>query len=84
MINRIKFAIGLLFCIISLLGCFPLLNDVISGNVSSTQSTGEWMNKANKPVTTYSKNLLDTNYPIMLGCFALAGSLLFCSIKNKE
>lgn len=82
-IDKVKFIIGIFFLVLSVVGCFPLLNTVVSGRVESSHSTGEWMNSANKPVTEYRKNLIDTNYPIMLGCFALVGSLLIISIKEK-
>ena len=80
---RIKIAIGLLLILISIIGCYPLLGDITSGNVISNQSTGEWMNSADKPITEYKKALMDTNYPILLGCFSLSGALLICSIKIK-
>lgn len=80
---RIKIATGLLLIVISIIGCCPLLSDITSGNVISNQSIGEWMNSADKPITEYRKSLMDTNYPILLGCFSLSGALLIGSIKMK-
>ena len=81
---RIKIATGLLLIVISIIGCYPLLSDITSGNVISNQSTGAWMNSADKPITEYRKSLMDTNYPILLGCFSLSGALLIGSIKIKQ
>lgn len=74
LLNKIKFVLGLLFLSISIVGCYPILNDVFSNNVISTESTGEWMNSAHKPITQYNKSFLETYYPILVGCFALTGA----------
>lgn len=81
--NKTKLVIGLLFLLISLLGCFPFLNDAIKNKVTSRETTKETLT-FREPYTEYDKPIIETNYPILVGCFALTGALLICSIKNNK
>ena len=75
-INKIKLSIGLLFCLISLLGSIPIINSNLIKNKS-------YYNIQSFASQSLSKNLNDTNYPVYLGLFAVAGAIILGSIKEK-
>lgn len=80
-LNSLKKILGGLLILISVIGCIPIL---LSMNVSEGRIKNYRPNTNRMEMTPNdNKAICDTNYPILIGLFAIAGSLLISSIKEE-
>lgn len=77
-LKKIKFVLGSFLILISIIGILPILNSsFFNGYVKSYEGATE--------LESYqSKNLLDTNYPILIAGLCLSGTLLILSVKIEK
>ena len=79
-INKIKLALGCFLVFVSIVGFIPILKDdiVLDGSAKTYSEASRSINGA-----YHVTHLSETNYPILVGCLCLSGSLLILSVKEK-
>ena len=85
MVNRIKLSLGILLIVLSFIGSLPIIRGE-EVELSCVQSKSDPFGGFNSSTTGQKKikNICDTNYPIVLGCFVLSGAILLASVKREK
>lgn len=86
-ITLFKLVVGILFIAISLIGCIPFALNIADVQTEFTSSSSGGLDLGlggNDSSTRRNIPILATNYPILLGFFALSGAVLIASIRQKK
>ena len=79
--NKFKLLLGCFLILGSIIGTIPIIKDsiVLEGAATTYRGGSNFRNRA------YSiTHLSETNYPILIGCLCISGTLLILSVKNEK